>query len=128
MNLAQASGVAMLAAEFALAVAPAAIGNDRGDARIGAAGIDRDRAAEARPDDADPVGIDGRMLRQDIERVAEIFHLFEADDAAELAFALTAAAHIEAHGDIAELAQDPRRLQHIIAFAVGAEAVEHDEG
>src|SRR5271169_570253 len=67
------------------------------------------------------------MLRQERLRVAEILDLFEADDAAELAFALAAAAHVKAHRDIAELAQHPRRLQHIIAFTVRAETMQHDE-
>ena len=59
----------MLAAEFALAVAPAAVRHHRGDARIGAAGIDADRAAEARADDADAVRIDRRMLGQKLQRL-----------------------------------------------------------
>ena len=117
----------MLAAEFALAVAPAAVGDHRGDARVGAAGIDRDRAAETRADDADAVGIDGRMMAEKIERVAEILDLLEADDAAELALALAAAAHVEAQRDIAELAEHPRRSQHVRALAVGAETVQHQK-
>ena len=94
----------MLAAEFAFAVAPAAVGDDRGEARIGAAGIDRDRAAEARPDGADAVGIDRGMRGEKVERIAQILDLFETDDAAELALALAAAAHVEAQRHIAELA------------------------
>ena len=117
----------MLAAEFALAVAPAAVGDHRGEARIDAAGIDRDRAAEARADGADAVGIDGGMLAEKVERIAQILDLLEADDAAELAFALAAAAHVEAQRHVAELAEHPRRRQHVRAFAVRAEAVQHQK-
>src|SRR5579863_9230648 len=98
----------MLAAKFALAVAPAAVGDHRRNARIGAAGIDRDRAAEARADNADAAGIDGGMTAEEIKRVAQVLDLFEADDAPKLAFALAAAAHIEAQRDIAEVAEHAR--------------------
>src|SRR5579884_2626692 len=70
----------MLAAKFALAMSPAAVGNDGGDARVGAAGIDADRTAEARADYADAVRIDRRMLGQKFQRIAGILDLFEADD------------------------------------------------
>ena len=62
---AQASGARVLAAELALAVAPAAVGDHRGDARVDAAGVDRDRGAEARADDADALGIDRGMLGEE---------------------------------------------------------------
>src|SRR6202034_2225941 len=117
----------MLAAEFALAMAPAAVRDHGGDARIGAAGIDADRAAETRADHADAVGIDSGMLGQEIERIAGVLDLFEADDSSELAFALTAAAHVEAERDEAEFAQHPRRRDAGRAFAVGAKAVQHQE-
>ncbi len=117
----------MLAAEFALAMAPAAVGDDCGDARIDAAGIDADRAAETRADHADAIRIDGRMLGQKIERVAGVLDLFEADDSAELAFALAAAAHVEAERDEAEFIEHPRRRDAGRAFAVGAKAVQHQE-
>ena len=96
----------MLAAEFAFAVAPAAIGDDCRDARIGAARIDANRAAEARTNHADAVGIDVAVLGQKIERVAGILNLFEADDAPEFTLALAAAAHVEAQRHVAELIED----------------------
>ena len=117
----------MLAAEFAFAVAPAAIRDHGGDARVGAAGIDADRAAKARADHADTVRIDGRMLGQEIERVAGVLDLFEADDSAEVAFALAAAAHVEAQRDKTEFIEHPRRRDAGRAFAVGAETVQHQE-
>src|ERR1700751_2789454 len=67
------------------------------------------------------------MLGQKIERVAGVLHLLEADDPAELAFALAAAAHVEAQGDKAEFIEHPRRRDAGRAFAVGAEAVQHQE-
>src|SRR5580698_116866 len=51
----------MLAAEFALAMAPAAVRDHGGDARIGAAGIDADRAAKARADYPYAIRIAGVM-------------------------------------------------------------------
>src|SRR5262249_16330420 len=81
--------------------APAAVGNARGDALIDAAGIDRNRAAEARSDQADAGGIDRGMLGEKGERVARVLDLLEADHAAELAFALAAAAHVETQHDVA---------------------------
>src|SRR5580700_8281683 len=89
----------MLAAEFALAMTPAAVRDHGGNARIGAAGIDADRAAEARADHADAIRVDGRMLGQKIERIAGVLDLFEADDPTELPFALAAAAHVETECD-----------------------------
>src|SRR5580704_17279021 len=118
----------MLAAEFALAVAPAAVGDDGGDARIGAARIDADCAPKARTDDCDAVGIDGGMLGERFERVAGVFDLFEADDAAELALALAAAAHVEAHGGVTTVAEHLGGRDAGRALAVGAEAVQHQEG
>src|SRR5580698_4536220 len=117
----------MLAAEFALAMAPAAVRDHGGDARIGAAGIDADRAAKARADHTDAIGVDGGMLGQEIERIAGVLHLFEADDAPELAFALAAAAHVEAQGDETEFVEYPRRRDAGRAFAVGAKTVQHQE-
>src|SRR5262249_60863222 len=104
---------AVLAAKFAFAVAPAAVRNHGGEARISAAGVDGDRATEARTDCAYAVRIDRRMGSEKIERIAEILNLFEADDAAEFALALAAAAHIEAQRDIAGLVEHARRRLHV---------------
>ena len=85
----------MLAAELALAVAPAAVRDHCGDALVDAARVDRYRAAEARADDADARGLDRRMPGEKRQGVAGILDLLEADDAPVLALALAAAAHIE---------------------------------
>jgi hypothetical protein len=118
----------VLAAELALAVAPAAVGDDGGDALVDAAGIDRDRAAEARPDHADARAVDRGMAREKAERAAGVLDLFQADDAAGLAFALAAAAHVEAQHDVAEIAQHLGRLHRVRRGLVAAEAVQHQEG
>ena len=118
----------MLTAKFAFAVPPTAVGDHRGDARIRSGRIHGDRAAEARADHPDAIGIDRRVAGEEIERVAEIIDLFETDDPAELALAPAAAAHVEAERDIAEFVQHPGRLPHTLGVAVGAEAMQHDEG
>src|SRR5262249_11398339 len=115
------------AAELAFAVAPATVGNDRGDALIDAAGIDRNRAAEARSDQADARGIDRRMLAEEGKRVARVLDLLEADHAAKLAFALAAAAHVETQHDVAEIAQHVRGLHGVRRGLVAAEAVQHQK-
>src|SRR5262249_59136762 len=86
----------VLAAKLALAVAPAAVGYDRADASIDAAGIDRHRAAEARSDEADALGIDRGVPGEEGQRVARVLDLLQADHAAEFALAVAAAAHVEA--------------------------------
>ena len=115
----------MLAAELPFAVTPAAIRDDCGKARIGAAGVNCDRATEARTDRADAVRIDRGMGGKKVERIAEVLDLFETDDATELAFALAAAAHIETQRDITEFAQHARRRQHVRTFRIRAEAVQN---
>ena len=117
----------VLAAELALAIAPAAIGDDRGDARIDTAGIDRDRAAEARADHADARGIDRGMLGEKRQRIARVLDLLEADYAAELAFALAAAAHVEAQHDVAEFAEHLGGRHGVGGGLVAAEAVQHQK-
>src|SRR5262245_14155730 len=118
----------VLAAELALAVAPTAVGDHRRDALVDAAGIDGDRTAEARADDADAFRIDRRMLGEEAQRAARILDLLEADHPPELAFALAATAHVEAQHDIAELAQHLGRLHGVGGGLVAAEAVQHQEG
>ncbi len=117
----------VLATEFALAVTPAAIGNDRCHPLVDAAGIDRDRAAEARPDHADAGGIDGRMAGEEAQRAAGVLDLLQADHAPELALTLAAATHVEAQHHVAELAQDLGGLHRVRRGLVAAEAVQHQE-
>ena len=118
----------MLAAELALAVAPAAVGDDRGDALVDTTGVDCDRPAEARADEADALRIDRGMLRQERQCAARILDLFETDDAAEFALAVAAAAHVEAQHHVAEIAQNLGRRHGIGGGLVAAEAVQHEEG
>src|SRR5262249_13672483 len=118
----------VLAAELALAVAPAAVGDDRGDALVDAAGIDRDCAAEARADQADAGGIDRRMLGEEAERAPGVLDLLETDHAAEFALGLAAPAHVEAQHYVAELAEHLGRLHRVRRGLVAAEAVQHQEG
>jgi hypothetical protein len=67
------------------------------------------------------------MPRKEEECVAEVLDLIEADNAAKLALAFAAAAHVEAQRDIAEFVQHSRRLQHARRVTVAAKAMEHDE-
>ena len=93
VNFFQASGARMLAAELALAVAPAARRDHRGDALVDAADIDRDRGAEARPDHA-RCGRARRAgcLARKVSASLVACDLLEADQVAALALALAAAA------------------------------------
>ena len=118
----------MLAAEFPLAVAPAARRDRRGDALVDAADIDRDGGAEARADHADAVALDVRILGEEGQRVARRLHLLEADQVAARAFALAAARHVEAQRDVAELLEHLAGLEHVGRTRIAAEAVHDDEG
>src|SRR5262249_57562872 len=51
----------VLTAKLALAITPATVRDDGRHALVDAAGVDRDRAAKARADDRDALGIDSRM-------------------------------------------------------------------
>ena len=104
----------MLAAEFALAVAPAAGGNHSGNALVDAADIDRDRRAEARADHADTVVLDVGILGKEGQRVARGLHLFQADQMATLAFAVAAAGHVETQRHVAELLEHLAGLEHVV--------------
>ncbi len=118
----------VLAAELALAVAPAAVGDHGGDALVDAAGVNGNGAAEARSDQADARGVDRRVRGEEGQRAAGILDLLQADHAAVLAFAVAAAAHVEAQHDVAEIAQHLGRLHRIRRGLVAAEAVQHQEG
>src|SRR5262249_53848278 len=94
-----------LAAELWPARAPPAVGEDRGAARVDAAGIDRHRAAETRSDETDALGIDRGVAGEEGQRAARVLDLLQADHAAEFALAVAAAAHIEAQHHVTKLAQ-----------------------
>ena len=72
--------------------------------------------------------IDLRMVGEEGQRVARVLDLLQADHAAEFAFALAAAAHVETQHDVAELAEHLGRLHRIRRGLVAAEPVQHDEG
>src|SRR5262249_51516824 len=117
----------MLAAELALAVAPARGRDDCRDALIDAAATDRDRGAEARAEHRDTLAVDVRMLRQQRERVARRRYLVGAEQEALLALALAAAGHVEAHADITEFFEHRGRSHHVVGGHAAAEAVQDDE-
>ena len=67
------------------------------------------------------------MFGEKGQRVAGVVDLFQADHAAEFAFAVAAAAHVETERDVAEVVQHLRRLQHVGGILVAAEAVQHEK-
>src|SRR6185295_7255294 len=95
----------MLAAELLFAVAPAARRDHRGNARVGAAAIDRDRRAEALAYQCDLGRFDFGACGEIAQRVAGVLDLFQADDAAALARTLPAAAEGEPQRHITEIAK-----------------------
>src|SRR6202012_479231 len=90
-------------------------------------GIDRHRAAKARADHADPVGVNGVMFGKERQRAAEIFNLLEADDAAELAFALAASAHVETQRHVAQRIEHSRWIDDAFGIAIATEAMQHEK-
>src|SRR5689334_8559763 len=83
-------GGLVLAAELALAVAPAAVGDHSRKALVDAGGVKGDGAAEAGADDRHARAVDGAVVSEKAQGIAGVFHLFQTDDAAELALALPA--------------------------------------
>ena len=120
--------VAMLAFELGGAIAPARSRNAGGEALIKPSGIDGDGGAEAAAHDADARGIDMRMALQQGHRIARIADLFKTDQTPMLAFALAAAAHVEAHGHIAEAIEHGGGRHHIAGLLRAAESMKNDEG
>src|SRR5262249_50300595 len=118
----------MLAAELALAMAPARCREHRGDPLVHTTAIDRDGGAEARAHNGDALAVDARMLREQCERVARRGHLVGAKQQALLAFALAAARHVEAHAYIAEALEHRGRPYHVVGGHAAAEAMQDDEG
>src|SRR4030095_13274947 len=118
----------MLAAELALAVAPARCREHGRDARVDAAAMNRDRGAEARSHHGDALAVDAWMLRKQRERIARRGHLVGAKEQPLLACALAATRHVEAHADVAELLEDRGRPHHVVGGHAAAETVQDDEG
>ena len=119
-------GARMLAAELALAVAPAARRDRGGHALVHADCIDRDRRAEARPDHADAVALDVGVLGEEAQRIARGLHLLQANEVAARALAFAAARHVEAQRDVAELLEHLAGLEHGGGTRIAAEAM-HDD-
>src|SRR5690349_19969132 len=95
----------MLPAKFALAVAPATGGDDRGDPLVRASGVDRDGGPEAAADETDAPRGHLWTARHVSQGVRCVFDLIEAEDAGVLAAALAAASKIDAHDDVAPCRQ-----------------------
>src|SRR5690348_6078390 len=95
----------VLAAKFALAVAPTAAGNDRGNPAIGTARKDRDRSTETAADQSNFAWIDFRPSGQIGDGISRIGYLIETDDAPVLTLALAATAKIDTQGDVAPLGE-----------------------
>src|SRR6185436_15611001 len=98
-----------------------------GEAVVDARRVHRDRRAEAVADDADAFRIDAWLLLQPGQGIAHIRHLLEAEGATARAFALAAAAEVEAQRGVAELLQHLRRGKAAEPVLVAAEAMQHDE-
>src|SRR5205085_7725671 len=117
----------VLLAKFLLAVSPAA-GRDAGrDARLDARRVHRDCRAEALTVDRDAVFLHLVSRLEEFQRMPCVLDLLETDRAAALAFALAAAAHVEAQDDIAERGEELRCRGGHAAVLVAAEAVQHHE-
>ena len=119
---------AMLAFELGGAIAPAGGRNAGGETLIKASGIDGDGGAEAAAHDANARGIHIGMALQQGHGVARVAHLLEADETPMLAFALAAAAHVEAHGHIAQTIEHGGGRHHIAGLLRAAESMKNDEG
>src|SRR3546814_4388470 len=95
----------MLAAKLALAIAPAARGDDAREALFYSTRVAGDRRPKTVADHAHPQRIDARLLGQPVHRVLRIGDLIVAQDIPALAFALAASAKVEAENDIALVRQ-----------------------
>ena len=117
----------VLALQFAGSVSPSADGDDRGNALVDAAGVQRDGSAEALTTDCDCVRIDVRLRREPGECRLRVDNLVMAQDVPANAAALAAAAHVESQRHV------PERLVQACLADVGravlatAEAVQNDE-
>ncbi len=121
-------GRGVLPAEFFFAVAPPAAGNHRREARVGGPGIDGDSAAETRTDDPHAAGPDLPGLKQEVQRIFCALDLFQADEVPAGPFAVAAAGHVKAQGDIAQAVEFGAGLEDVLGRFVAAKPVQDDEG
>src|SRR3546814_12538807 len=90
----------MLAAKLALAIAPAARGDDAREALFYSTRVAGDRRPKTVADHAHPQRIDARLLGLPVQRVLRIGDLIVAHNIPELHFAPAASPHSQAEPDI----------------------------
>ena len=117
----------VLALQLAGAVAPSADGDDRGNALVDAAGVQRDGPAEALTTDRDRVRIDVRLHREPRERRLRVDNLVMAQDVPANAAALAAAAHVESQCHVPERLVEPCLADVGRAVLAAAEAVQNHD-
>ena len=117
----------VLGAKLGFPVAPTHGGDDRGRAPIDPGGIERDRRAETAAEQSHAAGIDLGPVQEEVQRVAGILHLVQADDPPELALAVAAASHAESQRHVAPVAEHLRGLHRIAGVVVAAESMQNDE-
>src|SRR3546814_5517750 len=116
----------MLAAKLALAIAPAARGEDAREALFYSTRVAGDRRPKTVADHAHPQRIDARLLGQPVQRVLRIGDLIVAQDIPALTFALAASAKVEAENDIAPVRQH-RSHQFGMAVILGTDETRSEE-
>src|SRR6266581_5673265 len=121
-------GRGVLLAEFLRAVAPAARGNAGGDPSVDPRRVYGDCGAKTLPDHGDALRVDLRPGSEERQRVPRVFDLLLADDAPALAFALAAAAAVEAQRRVAEPGEHFRDRRTAAAVLVAAESVQDKKG
>ena len=122
-----AFGRRMLAAKLAFAVAPSSGGNDGGNAGVHSGGVNRYGGAETAANQGDLLRIDLGMRGEKRERVARVGNLVQADDAAALALAFAAAAHVETQGGVAQGVEHVAGSENVSGIFVAAETVQDDK-
>src|SRR5262245_22237855 len=115
----------VLLAELLRPVAPAARGDAGRQALLHPGSVDRDRRAEAVADHADTPYF--RSFQEKVERGARVLDLLQTDRAAARAFALAAAAHVEAQRDVAEAGEEAHHAHYVAGVLGAAETVQHEE-
>src|SRR6266853_4359208 len=120
-------GRGVLLAEFLRAVAPAARGNAGGDPPVDPRRVYGDCGAKTLPDHGDALRVDLRTGSEERQRVPRVFDLLLADDAPALAFALAAAAEVEAQRRVAEAGEHFRDRHTAAAVLVAAESVQDEK-
>src|SRR6266699_3916548 len=121
-------GRGVLLAEFLRAVAPAARGDAGGDPPVDPCRVYGDCGAKTLADHADTLWVDLRTGGEEGQRVPRVFDLLLADDAPALAFALAAAAEVEAQRRVAEAGEHFCDRRTAATVLVAAESVQNEKG